>query len=280
MFINNPPGIAGIPVLGGGQGIISIAQTVIFLLILPVTNSEVPHESCSMPVAYFSARQTDDPEPVDYRHVELDFFTQATRTRDEREGTAAGLDANYGIYPDVELTLVAPLAFNAPSGASTAYGYGDTEISVKYRFIDESEGHWWPQVAIYPQVNIPTGSSHRSLGTGQTAEFLPVYVQKDFDPWQVYGGAGYWNNPGVDNRNYWFFGGVVQRKVTDALTLGAELFHQTATTTLGRESSGYNLGGSYDLDEHYHILLSAGRGIEGVEDANMFSYYLALQVTY
>ncbi|MGB9154492.1 MAG: hypothetical protein WCD70_15560 [Alphaproteobacteria bacterium] len=93
------------------------------------------------------------------------------------------------------------------------------------------------------------------------------------------GGAGYWNNPGADNKNYWFFGSVLQRKITEQLNLGGELFYQTAYMIGERDSSGFNLGGTYDLNENYHILFTAGRGIQDV-DANQFSYYLALQLTY
>ncbi|MGB9154491.1 MAG: hypothetical protein WCD70_15555 [Alphaproteobacteria bacterium] len=132
---------------------------------------------------------TDDPETVDYQHVELDFYTQGMRTDHAMMGTVAGLDANYGLYPDVQLTMITPFAFNAFNGQSANYGYGDTQFSVKYRFIHEEDDEWWPQVAIFPQVNVPTGNASRALGTGQTAEFFPVYLQKDFDPWQLYGGG-------------------------------------------------------------------------------------------
>ncbi len=223
---------------------------------------------------------TDDPEPVAYQHVELDFFTQETRTNNGMEGVAPGLDANYGVAPDVELTLVAPLAFNIPNGETATYGYGDTQFSVKYRFIRESEGNWWPQVALYPGISIPTGNVRRLLGTGNMQESLPLYLQKDFDPWQMWGGVGYTNNPGAGNKNYWFFGGVLQRKMTDRLSLGGELFGQTSDEIGEPGSAGFNLGGTYDLDENYHILFAAGRGIRSAAETNLFSTYMALQVTY
>ncbi|MDE1901118.1 MAG: transporter [Alphaproteobacteria bacterium] len=223
---------------------------------------------------------TDDPETVDYRHVEIDAFTEGTQSNNALTGTAAGLDANYGLYPNVQLSLITPLVFNAVDEKTPAYGYGDTQFAVKYRFVNEDEDNGGWQVAIYPQVNIPTGNANRSLGTGQVAEFLPVYVEKDFDPWQIYGGSGYWNNPGIGNRNYWFFGGVVQRKITDYLTLGGEFFHQTANTIVGRDSSGMNIGGTYDFNENYHLLFSTGSGILDSADNNVYSYYLAFQMTY
>jgi hypothetical protein len=223
---------------------------------------------------------TDDPEPVDYHHVELDVFTEGTRTNNSMTGSALGLDANYGLYPDVQVSLITPVAFNAVDEQSAMFGYGDTQFAVKYRFIHETDNGWWPEVAIYPQLSVPTGNANRSLGAGQVAEFLPVYLEKDFDSWQIYGGSGYWNNPGVGNRNYWFFGGVVQRKLTEHLALGGEFFHQTANTIVGRDSNGVNLGGTYDFNDHYHFLFSSGNGVLNSADNNVYSYYLALQLTY
>ena len=223
---------------------------------------------------------TDDPEPVEYQHVELDFYTAATHTKNTASGTAFGLDANYGLWPEVEATIIAPVAFSSSADSGTAYGYGDTQFAVKYRFIHQDDEGWQPEVAIYPTISAPIGNAGRSLGTGHTAEFMPVYLQKDVDPWQTYAGGGYWNNPGTGNKNFWFFGGVLQRKVMDNLELGGELFHQTASTVDGKDSSGFNLGGTYDLNQNYHILFTAGRGVQNTADTDQFSYYMALQLTY
>jgi hypothetical protein len=223
---------------------------------------------------------TDDPEPVAYQHWEIDTFSQGVRARNNTSGVLPGADINYGALPDVQLHIIVPMAFNATSGQPFHYGYGDTELGVKYRFIHENKESWWPEVGVYPFLEAPTGDAHRNLGAGETREFLPVWAQKNFDNWQTYGGGGYWNNPGAGNRNYWFFGWVLQRKITEALTFGGELFHQTATTVDGSDSSGFNLGGTYDFSANYHLLFSAGRGIQNAAGTNQFSYYLAFGLTY
>jgi hypothetical protein len=83
---------------------------------------------------------------------------------------------------------------------------------------------------------------------------LPLWLQKEFGKWTTYGGGGYGITPGPGNRNYWFFGWEIQRRITDRLVLGGELFHQTASTTgepgeigfpLGSKgTTGFNLGGA------------------------------------
>jgi predicted porin len=81
----------------------------------------------------------------------------------------------------------------------------------------------------------------------------------------------------------------VQYQLTDALSLGGEIFHQSGSSTaeagsLGfplrtKDTSGFNLGGVYDLNKTYHTLFSFGRALEDVSADSAFSYYLALRVT-
>jgi hypothetical protein len=169
------------------------------------------------------------------------------------------------------------------------YGPGDIEIGAKYRFVPARETDWWPQIAFYPFLDFPTGNTDGNLGTGATHAFLPIWLQKDFGKWTVYGGGGYWINPGPSNQNFWFAGGVLQYQLTDRLALAGELFYQTASMTGGpdsagfplgsRNTTGFNFGGTYDINATYHVLFSFGRGLDGTV-TNNFSYYLALQLRY
>jgi hypothetical protein len=224
--------------------------------------------------------RTDDPEPVDYQHWEVYAFSTATEARPDTAGVLPGVEINYGAAPTLQLHVIAPLAFDAPHGSGTRFGYGDTEFGVKYRFIQEDEEGWRPQIGVFPLLEAPTGDASRGLGSGHAHEFLPVWAQKSFGDWTTYGGGGYWINPGAGNKNYWFTGWLLERKVTDKLTLGGEIFHQTADTVSDHDGTGFNLGGVYDITENHHILLSAGRGIQYAADTNQFSYYLGYQLTF
>ncbi len=223
---------------------------------------------------------TDDPAPVDYRHVELDFFTQFTGVKGDVTGVLPALEADYGLLPNLEIHLVAPMAFDSAQGSPFHYGYGDTEFGFKYKFVHQQQDSWVPDVSIAPLAQLPTGDARQNLGNGNTREFFPLWAEKDFGAWETYGGGGYWNNPGVGNKNYWFAGWVLQYQITKNFQFGGEIFHQTASVADGRDSSGFNLGGAYDLDQHYHILLSAGRGLQNADTTNQYSTYAALQVTY
>lgn len=159
-------------------------------------------------------------------------------------------------------------------------GLGDTELGAKYRFVTPGEDDWWPQVGVFPLIEVPTGNAPRGLGAGEMREYLPIWVQKDFGDWTSYGGGGYWVNPGMGNRNYWFAGWLLQRQVTKDLALGVEVFHQTADTVGGQDSTGFNLGGIYDFSNRLHLLFSGGRGLQNPALTNQFSYYLAIQSTF
>jgi len=224
--------------------------------------------------------RTDDPEPVDYQHWEIYGFSTATQIRDDFGGILVGTEVNYGAAPNLQLHAIVPLAFDNPTGEPLHYGLGDVELGTKYRFVDEDENGLRPQIGIFPLIEIPTGDAHRGLGGGFTRYFVPVWLQKSFDKWTTYGGGGYWIDPGDGNRDFWFVGWLLQRQLTDKLTLGGELFHQTADAVDASDSSGFNLGGFYDVTENHHILFSAGRNFQNATDTNQFSYYVGYQYTF
>jgi subtilisin family serine protease len=99
---------------------------------------------CCFALAPFSAIagppfRTDDPEPVDYGHYEFYNFFSGTHVTGDRSGVGPAFELNYGLIPDGQFHVVAPLAFDNPSGSPSQFGIGDTEIGFKYRFIQEDE---------------------------------------------------------------------------------------------------------------------------------------------
>ena len=148
---------------------------------------------------------------------------------------------------------------------------------MKYRFIDEDDEGWRPQMAIYPNVELATGNAKSDLGSGYTRAFLPLWLQKSFGDWTTYGGGGYWLNKHADNRDYWFGGLVLQRKINDTLSLGTEIFEQGKDSANDKITAGFNIGGVFDIDDINHILFSAGTGLLNRNESNLFSYYIGYQ---
>ena len=159
---------------------------------------------------------TDDPEPVEYRHWEVYIASEYANHKDGASGTAPHFEVNYGVWPNVQLHLIAPFAYNKPQDGATQYGLGDLELGVKYRFIQETDSI--PMVGTFPLIEVPTGDSSRGLGNGQAQIFLPIWLQKSWGPWTTYGGGGIGGTRADGNKDYWFFGWQGQRDLSKKLT--------------------------------------------------------------
>ncbi len=219
---------------------------------------------------------TDDPEPVDYQHWEFYIASQDAKMGGDWSGTAPHFELNYGVVPDVQLHLIAPLAYDVPPAGSAHYGYGDTELGVKFRFIQET--NYLPQVGIFPLFEVPTGSARDNLGNGHLQTFLPVWLQKSWGSWTDYGGGGYGINSFSGNQNWNFVGGVLQKQVLPNVLIGAEVYHQSLLETdFPNSGTAFNVGTVIDFTEHQHLLFSAGRSIDGPTD---FQCYIAWQFTF
>jgi hypothetical protein len=224
--------------------------------------------------------RTDDPEPVDFQHFEINLISLGTKTSGGWSGVLPELEVNYGALPNLQLHAIVPQGYAAPVGGLAGFGLGDVELGAKYRFITPGDGDWFPEAAVFPTIEVPVGNQKLGFSTGHAQMFLPLWLQKDFGPWTVYGGGGYWINPGAGNKNYSFLGIALLRKVTEKLTVGVEVFDQTSPGDGIKESSGFNVGGIYDFSSNWHLLASVGSGIQNRSETNQFSYFLVLQLTF
>lgn len=224
--------------------------------------------------------QTDDPDPVDYRHFEMYAFELSDSTT--AGGTSISVPAyevNWGAAPNVQLHLILPLsAVLAPNNGPTTYGIGDTELGIKYRLFKETKHS--PEVGIFPFFELPSGNAARGLGVGSTWYRMPLYLQKSRGAWTSYGGGGavVVRQPGYNN--YAFAGWLVQRQLNKKLMLGTELFGHGAEGDAAlstRASTMADLGGSYEFKPGFDLLFAGGRSIYGQPETYT---YLALYWTW
>jgi hypothetical protein len=223
---------------------------------------------CTVPAVAGPPFQTDDPDPVPYRHFEMYAFTLS-------DGTTAGgttfnapaYEVNYGVVPNVQLHLVLPFSnLFPPDSTPVTHGIGDTEFGTKVRFVKETPRI--PEIGIFPFFEFPTGNADKGLGVGKTWYRLPLWLQKSWGPeekkWTTYGGGGYAVVPQDGLKNYPFAGWLMQRQVSKKLTLGIELFgHGTQTPDTTRSSTLLDLGGYYEFKEGFDLQFCAGRSIYG-----------------
>jgi hypothetical protein len=211
---------------------------------------------------------TDDPETVLFKHWE--YYTSSINTYQAGvwTGTTPHLEFNYGLVPNVQVHLLLPLNYNYVQHKGGNIGYADTEFGIKFRFIQENDNS--PQIGVFPIVEIPT-VKNSEFSSGRTKIYLPVWVQKSLGKVTSYGGAGYWINPGENNRNWIFAGWEAQYSFSPALTLGGELFYHSASTNDGKYGAGLNVGGSVNPSEKFHLIFSFGHSL--INDHEFSSYF-------
>ncbi len=223
--------------------------------------------------------RTDDAGMLEPGGWEVDLSTSATRTSSGWAGVAPATEANYGVSKGVQVHVVLPLGYVQPRHGRAGMGLGDAEFGVKVRLFTGGESGL-PDIAAYPLVEAPVGNQAMGFSTGHTQVFLPLWLQKTVGDWTLFGGGGYWINPGIGNKDYVFTGIGAQRKVTEDLSLGVELFYQGASAAGQRSSTGGNIGAAYDISETIHLLGSIGTGLTNRSASNLTSYYLGLQFTF
>ncbi len=209
---------------------------------------------------------TDDPEPIEVGHSEGYVFSTYDKGPDgTKQAQLPAFEYNTSPVEDVHLHMVVPFTNLYPvDGTPNQHGLGDIELGIKYRFVHETDDH--PQVGIFPMLELPTGNSDKGLGNGRAWGTLPIWIQKSWGDWTTYGGVGRAFNSAPGMRDYNFGGWLLQRKVTESLVLGGELFAQGATTQDGRNATFFNIGGYYNDIEacgKCSLLFRVGHSIAG-----------------
>jgi hypothetical protein len=213
---------------------------------------------------------TDDPETVNFKHWEYYISSINTYQIGLWSGTSPHLEVNYGLIPNVQVHLLLPMNYLNPVHRHADFGYADTEFGIKFRFVSESDNS--PQIGTFPILEIPT-IKNSEFSSGKLKIYLPIWLQKSWGRLTTYGGAGYWINPGTVNKNWIFAGWELQYDFAKSLTLGGEIFFHSASAEGLKSVAGFNIGGSVNPSEKFHIIFSFG---QTVTHDNTFNSYLGL----
>jgi hypothetical protein len=216
---------------------------------------------------------TDDPQPVDYKHWELYIASGQSFSENETIATLPHMEFNYGIIPEVQLHIILPMEYSH-IGSTSKYRFSNTELGIKYRFVDETESR--PQMGVFPLLELPTESNSGDERSKSIQAFFPLWIQKSWGDFTIYGGGGYWLNPGSDKKNSLLLGWEAQYNFSKALTLGGELFYQTPEDINSTASTSFNIGGYINLTDENHLLFSLGHTLNG---DNVTTGYIAYQLT-
>lgn len=213
----------------------------------------------------------DDPQPTDLGHYETYFFTEGATSGDGREGSA-GIDFNYGAADDLQLTAVLPIAWAMPDGARASRGPGNIELAAKYKFLHQGDSG--VDLAFFPRVFLPAGNG--AVAERHASLLLPLWFQHSRDTWSTFGGGGCELNRGGDSRDFCLIGLAVTKQALQNSQVGIELYHQTPDADGSRVSTDLNLGATWDLDSHLHLMGSIGTGLQNRAETERTIWYAAL----
>jgi hypothetical protein len=116
----------------------------------------------------------------------------------ETDAATPAVEFKWGALPNVHLHVIIPAVGIIPSNnpglapagvGPRAFGLGDIELGIKYRFVQESKHR--PMVGTFV---IPTGNAAKGLGVGKTlVQVAPLGAEK---LWPVDHLRGWRGNPG------------------------------------------------------------------------------------
>lgn len=217
---------------------------------------------------------TDDPEPTGTGHFENYLFVEGTRAGGAFGTPAVGAEINYGPFADTQLTFSFPLEPNPGAG-----GYGvvwaPLGAGMKYRFVEEDDSGWRPQVAFFPSVSIPVGNAQRGA---PVTYLLPLWAQKTIGDAVLFGGGGFTINPGAGNRDFFNWGLAAMAPPVANLQLGGEVFGVSRASVADGGSAAVGVAAIYDFDDTWHLVGSASTAVANRRE-DEFAFNLALKWT-
>ena len=219
--------------------------------------------------------QTDDPVPVDLHHYEFYIFGSMDGTTAEIDSTGPAFEFNWGAIPRVQLHAILPWGVAAPSNnpaylpggvGPTNFGLTDAELGAKIAYIKESK--FVPQIGTFTMFEMPTGSYSNGLGVGKVWYRLPVWLQKNFGPWLLDGGAGETVVPQTGYRDFAYGGFLLKYTFGERMEVGGEVFahgREGFAAPQTQASTMIDLGGVYHFkrNPNEQFLFAYGHSVAG-----------------
>lgn len=185
---------------------------------------------------------TDDPGITDLHKFEINTSFNSSFSN----GTELAIplvDANYGLFKNVQLNFSAPLTLTINHHHTTA-SVDDIEAAVKIRFLNQEKG--FVSAAVYPRVILK----------GDKGYLLPLLLERTIGRFLIGSDIGYFI--GNKSPDYFQLGSLVGYQATPNLQLMAEYFYQKNHTS-GTGTEGYiNIGFRQTLNKTFTLMGSFG----------------------
>ncbi len=217
---------------------------------------------------------TDDTGTPGDKKWEVNVGLTVDKRPSENRYETPALDINYGIGEHIQLNYSVSWIVLDSKDESSKNGLGNSEVAVKWRFLDEDRHGI--AMSVYPRLifNNPTSSADRGLADKGTVFRLPVQIEKKIGIININTELGHdFRERGDDE---WIYGLVLKYAEIKGLEALAEVFG-TADNSLKRHETAFNLGFRYDLGKSYTLLASAGRSFHSAPDQPNLLLYAGIQ---
>ena len=207
---------------------------------------------------------TDDAGATEKGHFHFQFSNQLDLLHRDalpatRQNTAV-VELEYGLLDGLEIGVDAPLItiFNEPgTDPRRPSGIGDTNFSVKYNFLKETEHSRRPALAIVANLEFPTGDPTNGLGSGLTDFYMNGILEKTvtksvtfrLNGGILFAGSETTGAEGFRTRGTVYTGGgSLTKQFTPKLLLGIELTGASnGNFDLGAALMQTTIGGNYQI---------------------------------
>jgi hypothetical protein len=127
----------------------------------------------------FAARPltTDDAGTVEKGEFQLETGFDFARQENHDKELGPSMTLTYGIFERMDVGIGSGYLFVYPAEDKNENGFADTELKLKYRWIDEKD--WRPAFATTGTIKFPTASESKGLGSGKTDLSINTILTKD-----------------------------------------------------------------------------------------------------
>jgi hypothetical protein len=133
---------------------------------------------------------TDDAGTVEKGKFQVETGFDFTRQDNHDREISPSLTVSYGLLEKMDGGIGSGYLFVRPKEGENENGFGDTELKLKYRLLDERG--WMPSFAVTGNLKIPTASESKGLGSGKTDFGINTLVTKNLSKrWVFHLNLGY-----------------------------------------------------------------------------------------
>ena len=201
--------------------------------------------------------ETEDAGTLDPAKFEVELSGDYARNPDDHSWTLKGV-LSAGLLPRLEAKFEVPLLLIDPNGAPSQGGIADTVFGAKYRFVDERPT--FPALMGAVVLRLPTGDTDRGLGVEDVDVTAFGVVGKAFGPVILHGNAGYTFVTRNQDLDFWTLAASAEYRVTDALSLVAEVLGFLSTHQAQPDTGRARGGVTYAIRDNIKLDAAVGHG--------------------